>query len=229
MSDNCCHDHSHDLKFNPNNITFKRVLWLALILNLSMFFIEVFFGVLSQSLALRADAIDFLGDALNYFVTLFLINKSLKAKSTVSITKAIFMLTFAFWVLGEAIYRFYKGELPDAFTMSWVGGLALAINAIVAFMLFKYKDGDSNMQSVWLCSRNDALGNLAIIIASAGVYWWGTKWPDLIVALVMAILALTAAIQILKIAYRERNSSGELLKNKKEIHCHDDHDHNHHH
>jgi cation diffusion facilitator family transporter len=227
MSENCCHDHSHDLKFDPNNIAFKRVLWLALILNLSMFFIEVFFGVLSQSLALRADAIDFLGDALNYFVTLFLIDKSLKAKSTVSITKAIFMLTFAFWVLGEAIYRFFQDELPDAFTMSWVGGLALAVNAVVAFMLFKYKDGDSNMQSVWLCSRNDALGNLAIIIASAGVYWWGTKWPDLIVALVMATLAVTAAIQILKLAFNERKTAEPIFKKKKEHQCNSHHDHHH--
>ena len=223
MSEECCHDHSHDLKFDPSNIAFKRVLWLALFLNLSMFFIEIFFGVLAQSLALRADAIDFLGDGLNYFVTLFLIDKSLKAKSNVSITKAIFMLAFAFWVLGEAVYRFYKGELPDAFTMSWVGGLALMVNGAVALMLFKYKDGDSNMQSVWLCSRNDALGNLAIIIASAGVYWWGTKWPDLIVALVMSVLALTAAIQILKLALKERKAKVPVYKLKNK------HNHNHHH
>ncbi len=228
MSKECCHDHSHDLKFDSGNVTFKRVLLIALILNLLMFFLEVFFGVLSQSLALRADAIDFLGDALNYFVTLFLINKSLKAKSTVSIVKALFMLSFAFWVLGEAVYRFYKGELPDAFTMSWVGGLALFVNAFVAFLLFKYKDGDSNMKSVWLCSRNDAIGNLAIVIAAAGVYWWGTKWPDLIVALVMAYLALTASLQILKLAFLERKIPVEVTSKETNNHCHDHNDHHHH-
>jgi cation diffusion facilitator family transporter len=206
MGESCCshnHDHSADLKFNENNVAFKRVLWLALILNLGMFFIEVFFGVLSHSLSLKADAIDFLGDSLNYFVSLFLIGSALRTKSRVSTAKALFMLFFGLWVLIEAFIRFKSNSLPEAFTMSWVGFLALVVNGVVALFLYKYKDGDSNMQSVWLCSRNDALGNLAVIFASGGVYWWGTKWPDLIVALFMSGLAVSASLKILKMAKEE--------------------------
>lgn len=214
MSIECCsHDvgHNHDITFDPNDKTFKKILWIALILNLSMFFLEVIFGLLSQSLSLRADAIDFLGDCLNYFATLFILNSAIQTKAKLSITKAIFMLAFGLWVLGEAVYRFLGDQVPDAFTMSWVGILALVVNATVAILLFKFKEGDSNMRSVWLCSRNDALGNLAVVLASGGVYWWGKQWPDLIVALFMAGLAISAAFQILKIAKSELKTGMKIV------------------
>lgn len=214
MSKDCCsHEvgHNHDITLDPNDKTFKKILWIALILNLGMFFLEVIFGLLSQSLSLRADAIDFLGDGLNYFATLFILNSAIQTKAKLSITKAIFMLVFGLWVLGEAVYRFFGEQVPDAFTMSWVGILALLVNATVALLLFKFKEGDSNMRSVWLCSRNDALGNLAVVLASGGVYWWGRQWPDLIVALFMAGLALSAAFQILRIAKTELKTGMKIV------------------
>lgn len=201
MGAHCC---NHDnLNVSENNKNFKRVLWIALVLNFAMFIVEIVYGVLSHSLSLRADAIDFLGDGVNYFATLFVLNSHIATKAKVSIAKALFMLGFGLWVLIEAFMRFNSAELPDSFTMSWVGFLALFVNALVAFLLFKFRDGDSNMQSVWLCSRNDAVGNLAVILASAGVYWWGTQWPDLIVATFMALLALSASAQVIKAARNE--------------------------
>lgn len=225
MSASCCgHNHDEALKFSENNKAFKRVLWLALVLNLGMFFVEIIFGVMSHSLSLRADAIDFLGDGLNYFATLFVISSVIQTKAKVSLAKAAFMLGFGIWVLTEAIFRFFATQVPDSFTMSWVGTLALAVNALVAYLLFKYKEGDSNMQSVWLCSRNDAIGNLAVILASAGVFWWGTQWPDLIVAIFMAGLAATSAFQVIRAARNELIHGHHNGENGK----HDHHGHHHH-
>ena len=231
MSAKCCgpsHDHDHDLTFNENNRAFKRVLWIALILNLGMFFVEVIFGVLSHSLSLRADAIDFLGDSANYFATLFVLSAAIGTRAKVSLAKAIFMLGFGLWILIEALMRFNSDQLPDSFTMSWVGFLALFVNALVTYLLFKFKDGDSNMQSVWLCSRNDAIGNLAVILASAGVYWWGTKWPDLVVAIFMAGLAVTSAFQVIKAARNELVHGHHKGANDKESQKHNHHGHHHH-
>jgi cation diffusion facilitator family transporter len=197
------HDHSHTIEYDPKNTAFKKVLWFSLILNFGMFFVEIIYGVLSHSLSLRADAIDFLGDGANYFVTLFILNSALKTKARVSISKAVFMLVFGAWILVEACIRFFSHQVPDSQTMSWVGILALVVNALVAVLLFKFKDGDSNMQSIWLCSRNDAIGNLAVILASLGVYWLGTQWPDLVVAIFMASLAVHSGLQIIRSARNE--------------------------
>lgn len=197
------HCHTHDIEFDPNNKAFKRVLWIALILNFGMFFLEIIYGVLSHSLSLKADAIDFLGDGTNYFVTLFVLNSALNTKAKVSLTKAAFMLGFGGWILVEAIIRFKSQQVPDSFTMSWVGVLALIVNVVCAFLLFKFREGDSNMQSIWLCSRNDAISNIAVIFAGLGVYWWGTQWPDLIVAIFMASLAVSAGLKVIKSARNE--------------------------
>ncbi len=230
MKDCCSHDHTHDLQFDPKNTAFKKVLWIALFLNLGMFLVEVIYGVLSHSLSLRADAIDFLGDGTNYFVTLFVLNSVLSTKAKVSMGKAIFMIVFGGWILVEAVMRFTSHQVPDSFTMSWVGVLALAVNGLCAFLLFKFKDGDSNMQSVWLCSRNDAIGNVAVIVASAGVYWWGTQWPDLIVAVFMAVLALQSGLQIVRSArnelthgHHEGKSGGHEHNHAHGDHCGHDH------
>lgn len=229
MGASCCGpSHDHDLKFSESNKAFKRVLWIALILNFGMFFVEVIFGVLSHSLSLQADAIDFLGDSANYFATLFVLSAAIQTKAKVSLAKALFMLFFGAWVLVEAVIRFSSAQVPDSFTMSWVGFLALFVNALVAYLLFKFKDGDSNMQSVWLCSRNDAIGNLAVIVASAGVYWWGTKWPDLAVAVFMAGLAVSSAYQVVLAARNELIHGHHNGENGKEGHKHDHHGHHHH-
>lgn len=117
------------------------------------------------------------------------------------------MFGFGLWVLVEAVIRFNSETIPNSFTMSWVGMLALAVNGIVAFLLYRFRDGDSNMQSVWLCSRNDAIGNLAVVMASAGVYFYASKWPDLIVALFMATLSVSASLKVLVLVKNEFESS----------------------
>jgi Co/Zn/Cd efflux system component len=205
MSASCCGPKNINVK--EVNKSFKTVLWIALILNFAMFLLENFQGLLSHSLSLRADAIDFLGDSANYFVTLFVLSAAIRTRATVSLTKALFMFGFGVWVLIEAFIRFNSDTIPNSFTMTWVGGLALAVNAVVALLLFKFKDGDSNMQSVWLCSRNDAIGNMAVVLASFGVAYFASKWPDLIVALFMSVLSVSASLKVLVLVRKEFEDS----------------------
>ena len=235
MGDNCTHDHgaghhdhSHTIDYDPGNTAFKRVLWISLILNLAMFFVEIVYGVIADSLSLRADAIDFLGDSTNYFVTLFILNSALKTKAKVSLAKAFFMIGFGVWILIEAGMRFFVNEVPVANIMSWVGVAALIVNAFCVFLLYKFKDGDSNMQSIWLCSRNDAIGNAAVIVAAGLVYWLGAQWPDLVVAIFMAGLAVHSGFQIIRAARNELTHGHHAGKPKVQKHKHGascNHDH----
>jgi Co/Zn/Cd efflux system component len=202
MGTSCC-ENVCKVELNETNKSFKKILWIALILNFLMFFVEVIFGFLSHSLSLKADAIDFLGDSANYFMTLFVLNSIIQTRAKVSLLKAAFMFSFGLWILTEAIIRFTSKELPNFITMSWIGLLALVVNAFVAFLLYKFRNGDSNMQSVWLCSRNDAIGNIAVIFASAGVFYLSSKWPDLIVAIFMAALSVNSSYKVLKLASAE--------------------------
>lgn len=202
----CCCENVCKVELNETNKSFKKVLYIALFLNISMFFVEIIYGYLSNSLSLKADAIDFLGDSANYFATLFVLNSAIQTRARVSLLKAATMFSFGIWVLSEAIIRFSSTELPDAFIMSWIGVIALIVNAGVAILLYKFRGGDSNMESVWLCSRNDAIANLAVIIASLGVFYLKSKWPDLIVAFFIASLAVTASWRVLKSASRELKS-----------------------
>ena len=239
MGDSCSHDHgigshdhNHTIEYDPKNTAFKRVLWVCLILNFGMFFVEIIYGVLAHSLSLRADAIDFLGDGTNYFVTLFILNSAIQTKARVSLTKATFMIGFGAWVLVEAGIRFFSEQVPESFTMSWVGAMALFVNAFCVLLLFKFKDGDSNMQSIWLCSRNDAIGNLAVILAAGAVYLLGNQWPDLVVAIFMAILAVHSGLQIIRSARNELTHGHHTGKSKTHEHKHGascNHDHGHHH
>ena len=239
MGDSCSHDHgighhdhNHTIDYDPNNTAFKRVLWISLILNFGMFFVEVIYGVLAGSLSLRADAIDFLGDGINYFVTLFILNSAIKTKAKVSLTKAVFMIVFGVWILVEAGMRFFSNQVPESFIMSWVGFAALFVNAFCVLLLYKFKDGDSNMQSIWLCSRNDAIGNVAVIGAAGLVYMLGTQWPDLVVAIFMAALAVHSGLQIIRSARNELTHGHHTGKPALKEHKHGascNHDHGHHH
>jgi len=206
MSAGCC-GNGLDININQVNRKFKQALWIALILNFSMFIFENVQSLMSHSLSLRADAIDFLGDSANYFITLFVLNSAIKTRAKVSMLKAFSMFAFGIWILIEACFRFQSDSIPNSFTMSWVGGLALLVNALVAIILYKFKDGDSNMQSVWLCSRNDAIGNIAVVLASAGVFYFQSKWPDLIVAFLMAVLSTTASLKVMKVVKSELGHS----------------------
>lgn len=206
MGDKCCDNVCKvelNVELNETHKRFKKALIVALCLNVSMFFVEIVYGFLSNSLSLKADSIDFLGDSANYFITLFVLSSALQIRAKASLIKAASMFAFGCWVLFEAVLKFRSPELPDSFTMGWVGFLAFAVNASVAYILYKFRGGDSNMQSVWLCSRNDAIGNIAVLFASAGVYFTGSKWPDLCVAGLMAVLAVHSSYLVLKTASRE--------------------------
>ena len=149
---------------------FRNILWLALISNAVMFVVELVASVFSGSVSLQADALDFFGDAANYGISLFVLGMSLKARSSAALFKGATMALFGLWVIGSAIYRAMVGTVPDAAVMGGVGLLALVVNVGVALLLFRYRIGDSNMRSIWLCSRNDALGNIAVMLAASGVF-----------------------------------------------------------
>lgn len=200
MGKHCC---EHNIEVTNKNSKFKNALYFALFVNLAMFILEVTQGIASKSLSLQADAIDFLGDSLNYAISLFVIAASIQTRAKVSLFKALTMFLFGIWVLVEAYISFTSDHVPNSFTMSWVGVLALTANVLAAVVLYKFREGDSNMQSVWLCSRNDAVGNVAVVLASVGVYYFNSKWPDLIVACAMAGLAISAALTVLKVARKE--------------------------
>lgn len=203
MGANCCnHDHNHEPSHSPDP-KYRRILWVALIINALMFLIEIIFSQRANSVSLLADSIDFLGDAANYGISIWVLAMSVQTRAKASLLKAASMGLFGVGVLAHAIWNAITGVVPDAQAMTLIGLLALAANVSVAFLLYAYRNGDSNMRSVWLCTRNDALGNIAVVFAAIGVFGTGTNWPDLIVAAIMATLALTASYQVVKHARAE--------------------------
>lgn len=179
------------------------MLWAALAINLLMFMVELAGGVSAKSSALQADALDFLGDAANYGISLFVLSAALLVRANASRLKGATMAVFGCWVVGHAVYQSTTGQVPEPVVMSTIGVLALVSNVLVALLLYRHRTGDSNMRSVWICSRNDALGNLAVVGAAAGVFTTRQGWPDIAVALVMGVLSLSGAWQILLHAQRE--------------------------
>lgn len=207
MSGHCCASENLNASADP---LFKRVLWFALVINAGMFVVEIIASQYSQSMSLQADALDFFGDAANYAISLFVVSSSLAVRAKASIVKAFSMLAFGVFVLFSAGFRTIYGNVPVAETMGLIGILALFANLAVAAALYRYRGGDSNAQSVWLCSRNDAIGNLAVVAAGAAVFLSHSRWPDLVVAAIMAGLAISAAWQILKRARQELKQSHDL-------------------
>jgi len=203
MGANCCdHDHGCAGDRQPPP-AYRRVLVIALLVNAAMFGVEVLAGVSAGSVSLLADSLDFLGDAGNYGISLWVLGMGVVARARASLLKAVTMAAFGAGVLATALWNLSHGGVPDAPTMGLIGGLALLANVGVAVLLYAWRDGDSNMRSVWLCTRNDAIGNLAVMAAALGVFGTGTAWPDLIVAAIMASLALSASVQIIRQARRE--------------------------
>ncbi len=182
---------------------FRRVLWFALIANFAMFIVELVASRLADSMSLQADALDFFGDAANYAISLFVVGMALTARARASLFKGATMAVFGAWVIGSALHRAINGSTPEPMTMSAIAFLALLVNVLVAVMLYRFRDGDSNRQSIWLCSRNDAIGNVAVMIAAAGVFASGSRWPDLIVAAIIAGLNIGAAIHVVRMARAE--------------------------
>lgn len=198
MASNCC---NHQAAARSQR--YCRTLWIALAVNLGMFAVEIVAGARAGSASLLADSLDFLGDAGNYGISLWVLGLGLVARAKAAQFKALCMLAFALGILGTALWHAFTDALPDAQTMGGVGLLALLANLAVAALLYAYREGDSNMRGVWLCTRNDALGNIAVLLAALGVFGTGSAWPDLLVASLMASLALTSAYQVMLQARRE--------------------------
>lgn len=186
---------------------FRKALWVALAINAGMFLVEIVAGVAAGSSSLQADALDFFGDAANYGVSLFVLGMSLHRRAMASVLKGTTMGAFGLWVIGNTGWRLLNSTVPEAAVMGAVGVAALVANVVVAVMLYAFRDGDSNMRSVWICSRNDAIGNLAVLGAAGGVFATGSGWPDFAVAGIMAALALLGAVQVLRHALAELRSS----------------------
>ena len=200
MGADCC---DHNAKFEGLSADYKRRLWLVIAINASMFLVEMGAGALAGSQALQADALDFLGDATTYGISLAVIGASIQVRARAAILKALSLSAMALWVLGSTAYHVLILGIPRAEIMGAVGILALAANVASVLILMRYKDGDANVRSVWLCSRNDAIGNVAVMAAALAVWGTATKWPDLLVAAIMAGLFLTSSIQILRQSFRE--------------------------
>ena len=194
-------DYCADL--GPATGSYRRVLWAVLVINASMFVVEMFAGVWGKSVALQADALDFLGDAATYAITLIVLGMSIRWRAGAAMIKGLTMGGFGIWVLGNTVYHMARGTLPDISIMGGIGALALLANVISAGLLYRYRQGDSNMRSVWLCSRNDAIANIAVILAASGVWASKTGWPDLAVGVVIAGLALTSAVTVIRQARGE--------------------------
>lgn len=190
-------------QFDGLDPIYKRILWAVIALNAAMFVVEMTAGALARSQALQADALDFLADTATYGLSLAVIGASLRVRATAALGKGASLSLISLWVLGATIYRSFLLALPRAEVMGVVAVLALAANAASVLLLMRYKDGDANIRSVWLCSRNDAIGNIVVMIAALAVWGSRTPWPDLAVAAFMASLFLSSSVQILRQAWRE--------------------------
>ena len=200
MSASCC----SNKKFDGISDRYKRTLLIVIALNALMFGVELTGGIFSQSQALQADALDFLADALTYGMSLWVIGRSITLRSNVAIIKGISLAVMGGWVLSSTIYRIFTEHTPEPFTMGWVAVCALGVNLLSVVLLIAYKDGDANVRSVWLCSRNDAIGNVAVMIAAVAVAYTQSGWPDLIVAMLMSGLFFSSAIQIIRQSIKEK-------------------------
>lgn len=201
MSDHCCAS-----KCTPaaaQDQRYRRILWIALVVNAAMFFIELAGGVRSGSASLLADAVDFFGDAANYGVSLAVLSMAAAWRSRAALAKGLCMGLFGLFVLGKTLFGIAAGTMPEAMVMGRIGVLALLANLGVALLLYAYRAGDANMRSVWLCTRNDAIGNAAVLLAALGVSGTGSGWPDWLVAALMGTLALSASVSIVRRARDE--------------------------
>ena len=198
----CCEQNSR--AFDGLSADYKRRLLLVIGINAAMFFGEISAGYFASSQALQADALDFLGDSLTYGLSLAVIGKSVQIRTNAALVKGLSLLLMGIWVFGSTLYQAIILELPRAEVMGAVGLIAVLANLACVFILVRYKDGDANVRSVWLCSRNDAIGNVAVMIAALSVWGTASAWPDLIVAAIMAGLFLYSSFMIIRHAIEER-------------------------
>ena len=205
MADDCCKA-ACGTTATLNDPRWRRALWIALGVNAGMFALEMAAGAAADSRALQADALDFLGDAANYAISLLVAGMALAWRARAALAKGFTLIGLGGWVMITAILAALGGAAPQPELMGIIGALALAANTGVAIMLYRFRTGDANMRSVWICSRNDAIGNIAVMAAALGVFGTGTAWPDLIVAAILALLGISGGVQIVRQARRELGS-----------------------
>jgi Co/Zn/Cd efflux system component len=194
-------DHSHT--FEGLSDDYRRRLLLVTAINIGMFVVEMSAGQLSGSQALKADALDFAADGATYALSFWAIGKADTLRAGAAFIKGLSLLAMGLWVAATTLYQFFVIGIPAAEVMGVVGLLALGANVASVLLLMAYKDGDANVRSVWLCSRNDAIGNVAVVLAAGAVAIFNNGVPDLVVAGVMAALFLSSASQILVQSYNE--------------------------
>jgi Co/Zn/Cd efflux system component len=211
MSAHCCSHHDHSSEQAREDTRYRRVLWIALSINAVMFVAEIGAGLAAGSVSLQADALDFLGDAGNYAIGLAVVGMALRYRAGAALAKGLTMGAFGIWVVVGTVWHLIAGTVPSAITMGAVGVVALVANAAVFSLLWVYRSGDSNMRSVWICSRNDVIGNFAVLLAALGVFGTGTGLPDVIVAAIMAGLALQGAWIVTRQALSELRQNGLQL------------------
>jgi Co/Zn/Cd efflux system component len=207
MSEQCSSSQACGCQGNPRfdgvDPRYKAILWTVIAINGVMFLVEMTAGHLAGSQALQADALDFLGDTLTYGLSLAVIGSSLRTRASAALLKGGSLLAMGLWVFGSTLYQLFFLGLPKAEIMGSIGFLAFAANVASVLLLMRYKDGDANVRSVWLCSRNDAIGNVAVMVAAVAVWGLGSAWPDIIVALIMAGLFLYSSAQIIGQSLKE--------------------------
>jgi Co/Zn/Cd efflux system component len=206
LGQHCC---SHETKSGSIDPQWRRALWIALVINAGMFLVEMAAGAAADSRALYADALDFFSDAANYAISLGVAGLALVWRARAALFKGATLLVLGLWVIIACLWAIRVGSMPEALPMGVVGMLALAANVFVALMLYRFRTGDANMQSVWICSRNDAIGNIAVVAAAIGVFGTGTAWPDLAVATIMAALGISGGWSILRLARAELRGEKE--------------------
>jgi Co/Zn/Cd efflux system component len=197
MSAECC-SHQTLSDEHRGSAGYRRVLWIVLAINVVMFIVEIGAGLAAGSVSLQADALDFLGDAGNYAISLFVVGMALRYRAMAALAKGVTMGVFGLWLIGTILWHSVLGTVPEPITMGAIGFLALATNVTCFGLLWAFRTGDANMRSAWICTRNDVLGNVAVLLAALGVLGTGTGWPDLIVAAIMAGLALQGASLVLR-------------------------------
>ena len=205
MADDCCKA-ACGTTATLNDPRWRRALWIALFVNSGMFAVEMAAGAAADSRALQADALDFLGDAANYAISLLVAGMALAWRARAALAKGLTLIGLGGWVMITAVLAALGGAAPEPELMGIIGALALAANTGVAIMLYRFRTGDANMRSVWISSRNDAIGNIAVMAAALGVFGTGTAWPDLVVAAILALLGISGGIQIVRQARLELRS-----------------------
>ena len=194
--DSCCQDKLCELEALRGDQS--RVLWIALGINASMFGLEFFLGLLTGSTSLLADSLDMLGDALVYGFTLCVVGLSARWQASAALLKGIVMGAFGIIVLGQAGHHFVSTGVPDVRIMGLIGILALLGNGTCLFLLTKRRNDDLNMRSTWLCSRNDIIANIGILIAAGGVLASGSKWPDIAIGLLITTIYMKSAVYVIR-------------------------------